>query len=437
MKINIREQSFSTLKCYFQGSHRARHPEETLAIILPYFPTTGLTRLSNITYLDRIGIPVTQAIRPNSFSLSVASGKGLTLEAALASAAMESLELYCAETVQPPSFKLAYADLVDRYPHIPQEDLPLSQHSLFQVEQPEVWCLGWDLLQHQEVAVPLEAAILDYRLRQGNWDRLLSFEMSSNGLASGNHLLEAITSGLYELVERDAITCYTEAQIRIGCRKPKVKLETIASPTVQQLLEQFRTAGLTPLLFDCSVDTEIPVYEVLCYSPQYEPISTGHGFGAHLDPEIAMIRALTEAAQTRAVAIAGTRDDFFQAYYNSFWLRDNSAEIAWLEADPPTIDAHSHSSEATTTFEADIEVILAKLQRVGRQQAIVVDLTPPGWNISVVRTIVPGLEGYRPHDYRPKNRANLFIQAQQRAASALLQPANSMQPSSHLPAGGI
>jgi len=411
MGIEIEGQRFRAVKCFWRGTHRTTSPGKTLARIKPYFHRCGLTRLSNITHLDRVGIPVTQAIRPSSFTLTTSGGKGLTLEAALTSAAMEAIEFYCAETVQFKPFQLSYRELTKQYVSIPLADLPIGQHSLFQVDTPELWCLGWDLQQGQQVAVPWEAVVLDYRIRQRHWSQLLSFEMSSNGLASGNHVLEAIAAGLYEVVERDATTCWTTAQLQLGCRKPKVKLATIRSATVQDLLTKFRAAGLTPLLFDCTIDTGIPVYEAYCYAPKREPISTGHGYGAHLDPEIAAIRALTEAAQTRAAAIAGTRDDFFPSYYASFWLRDNSAEIAWLESYPAIVDAGNWCSAATETFEEDIAIILAQLKRVGRERAIVVDLTPPEWEISVVRVIVPGLEGHRPHDYRPKHRAAAFVRA--------------------------
>ena len=423
MSINIRGHYLSASKSFWQGTHRITSPEQTLTTIQPYLQTCGVTRLSNITHLDRLGFPVTQAIRPNSATLTTSGGKGLTLASALTSAAMEAIEFYCAETftevVRVAPFQLPYQDLIQQYPVIPLADLPISQHSLFHINNPELWCLGWDLQNGQEVAVPWEAVILDYRLRQGNWSHLLSFEMSSNGLASGNHVLEAIASGLYELVERDATTCATTAQIRIGYRKPKVKLDTITSPLVQDLLTKFQIAGLTVLLFDCTIDTAIPVYEAYCYAPTHEPISTGHGYGAHLDPEIAMLRALTEAAQTRAAAIAGTRDDFFPAYYSSFWHRDASREINWIESYPPTVDASHLPSEATDTFEEDIALILSKLKCAGRQQAIVVDLTPPDWEISVVRVIVPGLEGHRPHDYRPKHRAAAFIHAKHQEQQAL------------------
>jgi ribosomal protein S12 methylthiotransferase accessory factor len=418
--IKIAGQCFSALKTFWQGTHRTTSPEVTFAKIQPYFSSIGLTRLSNITHLDRIGIPVTQAIRPNSYSLASTSGKGLTLELALVSAAMEALEFHCAETAAIPHFELPYSRLIECYPHIALEDLPLSGYSVFHIDRPEQWCLGWDLIQKEEVAVPLHSVLFDYRLQSGNWSNLLSFEtISTNGLASGNQLLEAVTSGLFELVERDAVACCTDAQLRVGYQKPRVKLETIDSPVVRGLLEQFYNADLVPFLFDCTLDTDIPVYEALCFDSRDESTWTCHGCGAHLDPEVAMTRALTEAAQTRAIAISGSRDDCFESYYITFCLRDSNREIARLESYPATIDARTRRSEATSSFEGDIDVILAKLQRIGCQQAIVVNLTPPEWDISVVRVIVPGLEGFRSHayDYRPKHRATAFTQTKQAYSS--------------------
>ncbi len=406
--MTIRGQKFRSTKGFWQGTHRTISPTQTLSTIRSYFPGVGLTRLSNITHLDRVGIPVTQAIRPNSATLTVSSGKGLSLEAALVSAAMEAIELYCAEAAQLPVIRSSYSDLVTASPCIPIEKLPTTQHSLFHSRSPELWCFGWDLIQAQEVAVPLELVILDYRLRHHHWSALLSFEMSSNGLASGNDVLEAITSALLELVERDATACLTYAQSQVGYQKPMLNLETIPSDSVQQLLDQFRSADLTPLLLDCTVDTEIPVYEACCYSAHQDLIPICHGYGAHLDPHLAMLRALTEAAQTRAIAISGARDDFFQSYYTSYWLGDGRRAIAALEASQPTVDARLRYSIATDTFEDDITLILTKLRQIGCQQAIIFDLTPPEWEISVVRVIVPGLEGYRPHDYRPKDRALAF-----------------------------
>ena len=71
----------------------------------------GITRLANITGLDRIGIPVAIAVRPNSRSVSVSQGKGYDLPQAMASALMEACEGFHAEEIGQ-SRRAAYRDLV-------------------------------------------------------------------------------------------------------------------------------------------------------------------------------------------------------------------------------------------------------------------------------------------------------------------------------------
>src|SRR5262249_21130293 len=68
-----------------------------LGRLLPMIDRLGITRIGNITGLDRVGIPVMQAIRPLSLSNSVAQGKGATPEAAAVSAILEAAECFFAE----------------------------------------------------------------------------------------------------------------------------------------------------------------------------------------------------------------------------------------------------------------------------------------------------------------------------------------------------
>lgn len=438
--ITFRNKAYRATKHYWEGTHRTASLGETWERIRPYFKSIGLTRIANITGLDRIGIPVTISIRPNSNSVATSSGKGTVLEAAMVSAAMESIELYCAEIIELPELTFSYSQLAENYPVIPLEHLSLREYSLFKVNRAEQWCFGWDILNQNEVAVPVQAVSMNYhRFWHKDVTNLGSFEMGSNGLASGNHFLEAVSSALFELIERDAISCHIEAFRKgygiPGCQMPRVRLETIEYPIVKELLAKFEAAQAIPILFDCTVDTELSVYRAQIYDCSGH-IPSSHGYGAHLDPEVAMVRALTEAAQTRAILISGARDDIFHQYYTTLRLQINrNDEASILEANPATIDAREKKSQATSTFEEDIEVILEKLKRVGLNQVIVFDLTPPGWEISVVRVIVPGLEASFHTTYNPKKRAIAFAERQ---LSRVIQPKFESRHivETHRPAGG-
>ena len=55
------------------GTHRSRTPAETLARIRPLMARFGITRVANVTGLDRVGIPVALAIRPNARAIAAAA----------------------------------------------------------------------------------------------------------------------------------------------------------------------------------------------------------------------------------------------------------------------------------------------------------------------------------------------------------------------------
>jgi len=361
-----------------------------LASVRPLLPLAGVTRLANITGLDHLGIPVVVSVRPNGRTLSQAAGKGLTLEQALLSAAMESIELYHAEVASPPHVLQPYVELARHHAVIPLEHLPLSPHSVFSPLTPERWTFGSDLMQAQSVAVPLDMVILPRRTERVTDSSLFSFQTTSNGLASGSALAEALAVGLLEVIERDAIASW------LGRAMPRVRLDSAqACPLVRELLEQLWRAGIQALVYDCTADTDVPVYRAVLYEPAARRVGLAEGWGAHLDPELALVRALTEAAQSRAVAIAGARDDRFGRDVARLRLTDSPSRIADLEAQPATVDLRERPSEAGATYADEMPILLAKLHRIGVTQAIAVDLTLPTFRdvLSVVRVIVPMLDG--------------------------------------------
>ena len=51
---------------YFKGTHRVIAPQKTIEINEDKLKTAGITRIADITDLDRIGMPVYTAIRPTA-----------------------------------------------------------------------------------------------------------------------------------------------------------------------------------------------------------------------------------------------------------------------------------------------------------------------------------------------------------------------------------
>jgi len=400
--ILFRGEQHRGVKGFWRGTQRSVPPAETFERIRPTFATAGLTRIANITGLDRIGIPVTIAVRPNSRTLAVSSGKGFNLAAARVSGAMEGLELFHAEEAELDEFFCSYAELP--VPRLPIEDLALTRRSLFNPAQRLRWTWGWDLISQQDIAVPCSIIQMNGTYRAGD---LSLFQLSSNGLASGNNLLEAINHALYEAIERDAVACSRAIAQVSGGQLRVVDQDTIEHPLVLELLDRLNRAQIRPVLFDCTVDTQVPTYTAYLCDRALPNARIAGGFGAHLDPEIAMVRAITEAVQGRTVYIAGSRDDAFR--HNYLLPRDNEAAAAAFLRQEPTVDARCRTSEATATFQGDTNVALAKLRAAGIDRVLVVDLSRPEFPIRVVKVIVPGLEGYMFDSYRPGRRAQAYL----------------------------
>jgi ribosomal protein S12 methylthiotransferase accessory factor len=156
----------------------------------------GITRLANLTGLDTLGVPVWSAIRPNGRSLSTSQGKGLTDEHARASALMESIETWHAEHVARPRRRATWRALGAGLGRLPRAGTarPAPDRAID-------WVEGWDLAHDTAVWVPLEAVTLDTVFPDGYAPVI---DVSSNGLASGNHLLEAIVHAICVGVERIA-----------------------------------------------------------------------------------------------------------------------------------------------------------------------------------------------------------------------------------------
>src|SRR4051812_43113103 len=140
-------------KEFRRGTHRSVAPAETLARVRPLMARMGITRLGNITGLDRIGIPVAVAVRPNSRSVSVSQGKGLDREQAMASALMEACEGFHAELIG--------ATRVARYCQLAANETVVDPGTLCSAGRPFDpgaaigWISGWDLLRREACWAPV------------------------------------------------------------------------------------------------------------------------------------------------------------------------------------------------------------------------------------------------------------------------------------------
>ncbi len=377
-------------KAWRQGGRRACPPAESWARLRPLLPVFGIARVGGITGLDRIGIPVFTACRPNSRSLSVFQGKGLTADAARVSAAMEACETWCAETVDRPLRLASIDELRFSHPLVDLDRLPLACIEGVDPQLPFLWIEGEELMGGEARWLPFELVHANYALPEPAHSG--AFAATTNGLASGNTRDEAVLHGLMEVIERDAITLWKLGPGAWGNRTA-VRLDTVEDPACRWLLDRFAAAGIEVAAWDVSSDLGVPAFVALIRDALGETGAAELGGGAHPAPEVALARALTEAAQARATFIAGAREDIPDADYAPEALADRHAMAAGLFAGlVPERDFRGIASVETPSFAGDIAATLAGLRRAGIKEAIAIDLTKPALPFAVVRVVVPGLE---------------------------------------------
>jgi ribosomal protein S12 methylthiotransferase accessory factor len=375
------------------GTHRLVPPEETVARIRPFMPLLGITRIADVTGLDTLGIPVMMACRPNARSLSVSQGKGLTLAAARASALMESVEHYHAEHITLP-LKLGTVNEL-RFTHnlCDVGGLPRLSVTAFHENLRLFWVEGVNVVEGTPTWVPFELVHTDYSLPilAGSG----SFLMSSSGLASGNHRLEAISHALCELVERDAVTLWRLAgqEHQQGTR---VDLSTVDDPGCREVLTRYERAGISVFVWEITSDIGIAAFSCTIVDGDPDPsrpIGPMGGFGCHPSRGVALLRALTEAAQSRLTLITGARDD---VRFGMGTLEEDLAAarrcLAEHGAAPARRGFRVAPDHAGETFAEDVRWELDRLRSRGLHEVIAVDLTKAELGIPVVRVLVPGLE---------------------------------------------
>jgi ribosomal protein S12 methylthiotransferase accessory factor len=350
----------------------------------------GITRVGNITGLDNIGIPVASAIRPNSRSVSVSLGKGLTLDQAMASAQMEAAENFHGEDIAD-RFRLASrralsADAATADPaRLSRTGRPYDDGVIIP------WIEGYDRLRREPCFVPADLVHTDTTAEPGP----PFFTVSSNGLASGNDPDEAAVAAICEVIERDAVARWKRLGLRARAQHV-LDAATVRDPDCLALLDLYTRAGLTVRLFDVTTEIGVPTYvcEIRPQADNDAPLRRRFlGAACHPRRTIALLGALTEAAQTRLTYIAGARDDLPpKDYEDPATAEVTDALLSAFASQVMPRDFAAAPDDGPDDLPATIDWLLARLERAGCERVVVVDLTREDLGIPVVRAVIPGLE---------------------------------------------
>jgi ribosomal protein S12 methylthiotransferase accessory factor len=395
------------------GIPRCVSAADTVANLRAVAESLGVTRLADITGLDRIGIPVYSAIVPDSRDLlSVYNGKGLRPVDAKAGALMEAIERQTALKARLPFIEGSFAALRENTCVLDPKTLNQQLAADYSDDRTYSWCEGLDIVSGQPCYVPSKLAGFMWHNVPHPSPYLLT---DTNGLASGNCREEAICHALCELAERDA---WTETELaahhlprlrRVFALGPEaeegpddLELYPCLEPDSDELFEDFHQARLFPVVRDITSTLGVPTIFASVADDNIVGYPMAHsGMGTHPNARVALRRALTELAQSRAVDIQAVREDIAppDAVVESFSLHmrrisaihHESWYLGHSNAKRRFSDIPSYSFQH---IDEDLAFLVERFTSAGLNQIIVVDFTPDQTNYSVVRVIVPGIESW-------------------------------------------
>ena len=385
---------------------RSSPPETTLLHARQWAATAGISEVRDITELDVLGVPVFVSVRPQARGEAFTFGKGLRSVDAEVGAYMEALEFYFAE----PGIgdvSTHWGSARDVAGHERADDaildfVPLLQREV-DLDGPLLLALARDLESGAECAIPAE--LIYYPAPEVGQSL---FGSSTNGLASGNSVLEATIQALLELIERDIWSFEF-------VRNVSKLVEAASLPDgVREIVGRAEQNGLQLKVRTIPNDYGIPFFAAFVFDLNNPSRKTFNGgWACDLDRDRALMRAVTEAAQSRVAFIHGGRkapasDADEQVRRHMMGVSDPRQQV--LLTDIPDLAVDS-------TLQQKLDALIEILRRVVREPIYRVVFTPPDSPLQVVRVVVPLMENLKETRVRVGRRLKAAIEALDTQAS--------------------
>ncbi len=258
----------------------------------------------------------------------------------------------------------------------------------------------------KRISVNAGKGFVDEQARAGAVAEAIEFSsfddlQHSNGQALGATFEDAYLQALLEVIERDAITISTYKWRKTGVAPPKADPDLLPKSS-HRLIYKCEQAGLRVLLFYCTRDIVLPVYWAIIID-RFGGLESFGGWGCHLDTGQAINRAILEAIQSRAVVVAGARDDL------------DRRNIEHLRGLDHTELIHDYDHIVPSKYCANFicgwtagQMLAHTLAKIGtREPTAEIGLATN--RLTAVRAIVPGLEGPISLGWEPGDRCTASI----------------------------
>lgn len=248
------------------------------------------------------------------------------------------------------------------------------------------WTPVWSLTERVHKYLPTSFCYYAYPLPK---DRRFC-KADSNGNAAGNTLEEAILQGFLELVERDSVGLWWYNRIQ----RPQVDLASFDEPYFLQLQEFYRQNNRELWVLDVTADLGIPAFTALSRRTDGNTERIIAGFGCHLDPKIAILRALTEVNQL-GLELDKIPAEELGAEFKQWMLSVTIENQPYLA--PETTVPVKTASDYPQGWSNDIYTDVMTCIEIARQaglETLVLDQTRPDIGLNVVKVIVPGMRHF-------------------------------------------
>jgi oxazoline/thiazoline synthase len=212
----------------------------------------------------------------------------------------------------------------------------------------------------------------------------------SNGNAAGTRLEDAVLQGMLELVERDAVALWWYNRARV----PGVDLDALGDPWLDEVRDGHAAMGREMWVLDVTADLDVPVAVAVSRRTDSSHEHIAFGFGAHLDPLLAVRRAVSELNQAMPAVLDPPTDSGDPDLDR--WLRE--ATVAGHPYLAPRPGPHSRrparpSDDGAPDLERDVRRLQRGFEDAGLE-VLVADLTRPDIGLPVVKVVVPGMRHF-------------------------------------------